>query len=361
MHRALSLLMLLLIVLSGCQGDTEKASPAMVPVAADSASAPSSGTRSIFDTEEMMGLIADRDGIRLAPNRREGHLLSDPYPADAFDRLVASWDILLPAGSGVDVFVQVSDGESWSGFYPLGSWSETPRSHSYSDERGYVDIDVLSLSRPHSQLRFRLDFKASDASPSLRDLSWTTWLDGERLYQPPRSENIFLSVAPRSQFSEGADIASEICSPTCLAMLLQHYDLPRDTREVAAGVYDHAEQLYGNWSFAAAYAASQGLPLHIRYLDDWAPLLASLRAGHPVICSIAFAPQQLSGSPIGSSPGHLVLVCGYELREGVPMFLVNDPAAPDTAGVARAYRADQFFAAWNGIAYLVDAARLPAK
>ena len=64
--------------------------------------------------------------------------------------------------------------------------------------------------------------------------------------------------------------------------------------------------------------------------------------------------MQLSGAPIASSSGHLLVLAGFD-AQGNPM--VNDPAAPSDQSVQRTYRRAQFERLWlarsGGTAYVI--------
>jgi hypothetical protein len=61
---------------------------------------------------------------------------------------------------------------------------------------------------------------------------------------------------------------------------------------------------------------------------------------------------ELSGAAAAETPGHLVVITGWERDE----VLVNDPAAPLAAGVPRRYRRDELTRVWlerSGMAYVL--------
>ncbi|QIK75309.1 hypothetical protein G7071_07570 [Nocardioides piscis] len=80
-----------------------------------------------------------------------------------------------------------------------------------------------------------------------------------------------------------------------------------------------------------------------------------IAAGVPLVASIAFGRGQLSGAPISSSAGHLLVVVGFE-RDGD--VIVNDPAAASNSAVRRVYDRDQFEDVWinasGGVVYVIN-------
>ena len=113
-----------------------------------------------------------------------------------------------------------------------------------------------------------------------------------------------------------------------------------------------------------AYANTTGLDAFVTRLTDLRDAERFIAAGIPLAASISFSSGQLSGAPISSTPGHLVVIVGFTATGSV---VVNDPAAPNSASVRRVYNRAQFEAAWlrksSGAVYVVrDPARpLPAR
>ncbi|HWJ82925.1 MAG TPA: C39 family peptidase [Nocardioides sp.] len=159
------------------------------------------------------------------------------------------------------------------------------------------------------------------------------------------------------------------CSPTSTSMVLGYYDaLPAPSRYrwvpssdpaswvdyAARATYDHDYDGTGNWPFNTAYAAPLAGKAFVTRLRSLAEAEKLVKAGIPVVASIAFADGELDGAPITASNGHLVVIVGFR-DNGNPV--VNDPAADTKAGVRRTYRRDQFEKVWldasGGMAYVI--------
>ena len=130
--------------------------------------------------------------------------------------------------------------------------------------------------------------------------------------------------------------------------------------QAARATYDVGWSGTGNWSFNMAYANSRGLDAFVTRLNDLREAERFIAAGIPLAASISFGPGQLSGAPIASTPGHLVVIVGFTASGAV---VVNDPAAPSNASVQRVYNRAQFEAAWlrksSGAVYVVHDAAHP--
>jgi hypothetical protein len=169
------------------------------------------------------------------------------------------------------------------------------------------------------------------------------------------------------------------CSPTSTSMVLGYYDrLPsprsygwvnpsyadRFVDHAARMTYDYRYQGTGNWPFNTAYAAARTGHAFVTRLRSLREAERFVKAGIPVVASIAFGSGKLTGSPLHASNGHLVVIVGFT-ADGDPV--VNDPAARQASGVRRTYDRGQFEDAWlvksGGLSYVIrdDAHPLPAR
>jgi hypothetical protein len=159
------------------------------------------------------------------------------------------------------------------------------------------------------------------------------------------------------------------CSPTSTAMVLAYWHRG-PSRAQTAWVKDSYRQPWvdyaarytyasgydgtGDWPFNTAYAAEFGLDAFVTRLRSLRQAELFVRAGIPLVASIAFARGELHGSPISSSAGHLLVIRGFTARGSV---VVNDPAAGSAAGVRRIYRRGEFERAWvgstGGVVYVI--------
>jgi hypothetical protein len=122
----------------------------------------------------------------------------------------------------------------------------------------------------------------------------------------------------------------------------------------ARAVYDYHYQGAGNWPFNTAYAASRGLVGDVTQLHDLSEAEPFVKAGIPLVASIAFTSNKLSGADIKSTNGHLVVIEGFT-GDGSKV-IVDDPASPDDASVKHFYDRAEFERAWipasGGIVYV---------
>jgi hypothetical protein len=168
---------------------------------------------------------------------------------------------------------------------------------------------------------------------------------------PARAAALAQSPPGRSQLSAPPAIAERICSPTCVSMVLDHWQHRHRWLDVVAECLDPATGTYGVWPLATAAAARRGSPGAVEVFADWVEPLTVLQAGVPLVTSIRFGRGELPGAPLVETHGHLVVVTAA----GPTGIAVCDPAAA-SGEVLREYPSEAFSRAWlrqRGAAYIL--------
>jgi hypothetical protein len=322
-------------------------------------------------------------------------------PGRRFTELVPSWTARTPNGTWLHVYVRVRtvDGRI-SRFKDMGSWSSSDQlfrrtsAGPQADAIARVATDTLMSTGPafngyqfriYLQRRNGLDGRpAVTRSPTVLALQAVVSRLPARFpttSRPLSSAPVWLAVPRFSQMIHaGQDPqygggGEAWCSPTSLAMVVGYYGkLPpawsyrwvpagwpdRVVNEFARLTYDHGYAGNGNWPFNTALATAWLPDTFVTRLPDLRAAERLVRAGIPVIASIAFGRGELDRAPISATNGHLVVIVGFN-RYGSP--IVNDPAAPDNRTVRRTYDRGQFERAWlngsGGLAYIVRDAAHP--
>lgn len=246
--------------------------------------------------------------------------------------------------------------------YFLGSFSIL-KSFSFSkeDEDLLIDVDVVKFKKKLKTFDVgSIIIAESDVSIKLINIVLTNTKKKTpyRRFLPPKEIN--LSVRKMSQMVFQVDYNQSICSPTSVAMVLDYYGIKADTLKIADYVYDNSLKIYGNWIFNTSYASSLGLYAFVARLNSYKELYEILKEGVPVIASITYDTDELKGSPIKKTKGHLLVIKGID-KDG--RVIVNDPAAKDIQSVEIKYDPKEFYKAWflnkYGTAYiLVDEKRI---
>ena len=318
-------------------------------------------------------------------------------PGFAFTELVASWNADTTATSLVEVDMQASpDGSYWTKWYVMGEWTYDDTSfHRTSvglqgDNDGTVAIDTFIAGKvPMTSYRLRVTLtraSTADASPTVRALGAMTSATPKKFTVPTARAYTGVATLPHAvpQFSQEIhagqfpqyDGGGEAwCSPTSTTMVLGYwgqYPTAADMAYIPAGyadpqvdyaaryTFDYHYNGTGNWPFNAAYAARYGMDAFVTRLRSLDEAEAFIRAGIPLVASIAVDPNKLDGFLFKSSSGHLLVITGITADGNV---MANDPASTSDATVPHVYDRGQFEDAWlnhsGGIVYVIHPASTP--
>lgn len=325
---------------------------------------------------------------------------SSPWVTSSFGitQLIASWEARTPGDSWIEIEVRGRDAKArTSSWDVLGRWAagdefvKRTTVSPQSDDLASVNVDTWVAAKPIGftswQLRVSLLRKAGTRGPTVSMVgavaSRLPDVDAVEVSTPGPQVGASLPVPSYSQMVHRGDFpqwgggGEAWCSPTSTSMVLGYYDaLPRPGAYsfVPAGhpapwvdyaarrTYDAQYQGTGNWPFNTAYAASLAGHAFVTRLRSLAEAEAFLAAGIPLVASLSWGPGKLTGAPVKSSDGHLMVIAGFTAYGDV---VVNDPAAKTAAGVRTIYDREEFENAWlptsGGTVYVIydDAHPLP--
>ena len=223
-------------------------------------------------------------------------------------------------------------------------------------QRAHVDgvsglctrIDYFETCRAVSNARLRL---LVDAREPPRDYLVAIGVRPARLpanLAQPADTPLLNIAAKRQGDAAREEIRPRICSPTCVSMAMDHLGIDHALHELVTAAYHRATDLYGVWPQNIWAASRWGAIGAIETTVDWSMIERAVAGGHPMAASIAFDEDDLTGSAVPASAGHLVIIRGIQNNRVV----VNDPAADDAP---RHYDAAEFLRAWltaRGVCYL---------
>ncbi|MDO9379586.1 MAG: C39 family peptidase [Nocardioidaceae bacterium] len=376
---------------------------ALVPTAAQAATAPVGTTRWTSDAQlakgSATGTRVSTGSIRhakavgrstVAGTAYAWSRWTSPWASTGFaaTEVIPSWNATTPTGSLVQVQVRVRTTAGRTGSWDtVADWASADSSVKrrsgtpQTDDVARVVADTVRATGSHRigawQVRLKLMRKAGAKSASVQSVgatfstarsvpatSRTTMTRTTRLAVPQYSQMIHMGEYPK--WNGGGEAW---CSPTSTTMVLRYLKSgptaaqyawvnkgyrDRFVDHGARQTFDYRYGGTGNWSFNTAYAGSFGLDAHVTRLRDLRDAEKLVKAGTPVIVSIEFSRGQLSGAPISSTAGHVVVITGFTADGRV---LVNDPAGTTNAAVDRTYDRAQFERAWiggsNGTAYVI--------
>lgn len=291
----------------------------------------------------------------------------------SFTQAIASWNADTPVGTWIETQIQAKLGDRWTKWYNLGVWAaddSTIERHSVKlqgDDDGDVAVDTLIVTNdtePLNAYRLKLRLFSEDGVtvPKVRNASLTfsdTPTTPDAL--APGNPELWKRVLPVPECSQMVypDGGRVWCSPTSTSMVLAYWTQdsgPCEPRVRAAveGVYDWLYDGHGNWPFNTAYAATHELEGYVARFTSFAQAEEWIAAGVPVVVSLAWGLGELTGAPLPSSNGHLMVLVGFDAG-GNPV--VNDPAMPTDDSVQRSYIREEFETLWlkhtSGTVYLI--------
>lgn len=310
------------------------------------------------------------------------------YPAKS---LVPSWSIATPRGTTAIIQARVRKGGTVGTWDMVAHWAtgddvvDRASGSSQGDDLVRLDTDTLVAKSSFDAWQVRITLRrtsSSGASPILRAVngvaaSYTTRSPSTSRTGMTRTTE--LAVPSSSQmthtghYPQWGSGGEAWCSPTATAMVMRYFGKGPSTGSYAWSgegqgfvdhaaryTFDHAYDGTGNWPFNTAYAAAYGTDSFVTRLYSLREAEAFIKAGIPLVASIAFDRGELDGSPLTSTPGHLLVIRGFRSDGAV---IVNDPAGDSNREVRRTYSRAQFERAWQrgsgGIVYVIRPTSVP--
>ena len=315
-------------------------------------------------------------------------------PGFSFTELIASWSATTPGNSFVEIRVRGRDASGRRSSWDLmGRWAKGDRHlkrstfGSQADDLADVNVDTWRAPGGLStyQLKVTLARKAGTSrNPGVDTIGAVVSrlpADAGTTSKPGPGRGIVLDVPQFSQMVHGGEFpeynggGEAWCSPTSTSMVLGYYDalpgprayswVPEDYPDpwvayAARYTFDHTYDGAGNWPFNTAYAATRAGKAFVTRLRSLREAERFIAAGIPLIASISFGSGEMTGAPISSTAGHLLVIVGFTEDGDV---VVNDPAGRNNSAVRRTYDRAQFERAWlprsGGLVYVIRDSKHP--
>jgi hypothetical protein len=301
-------------------------------------------------------------------------------PGFSLTELIPSWHANTPGSTWVRIDVRGRTADRTGSWDTVASWARDDRDFtrrtgpSQTDDLGRVLYDTwLTPGVTSWQVRVTLHRKVGGTkTPRLHTVgavvSRLPSVSTVRTSKPGAERGAalgkvlrvptFSQMVHRGSYPQYGGGGQAWCSPTSTAMVLGYYkSLPPPSAyswvrqghpdpvvpHLARQTYDSSYGGTGTWPFNTAFAATRtgnGFVTRLRSLREAERFIA---AGIPLIASVTFGSGQLSGAPISSTNGHLMVIVGFRKNGDV---VVNDPAASSNSGVRRVYDRGQFENVW---------------
>ncbi|MEM7630231.1 MAG: serine hydrolase [Planctomycetota bacterium] len=281
-------------------------------------------------------------------------------PEEAFTNALVSFNAEVPGGGGVAAEVCVEVGDGWSAWMAIADWGDVPvdRARETAWDGGRIAIDELISDEPIGRMRVRLVGFAGDEAAMPRvaraDVVVSRRSAG-RVLDARAGEAVETGTPFRACEIEGDDgLASRLCSPTSVAMLLAQRGVRPGYEELIGRVYDARHDLYGVWPRAIQAAYTFGVAGRLHRFGDWDEVRAHLLDVGPIAISLRGGEGEVRGMGYDASDGHLIVLTGLT-EDGDAVVL--DPAFGDEAEARRVYPAADLSEVWlrraRGTAYVL--------
>jgi hypothetical protein len=293
--------------------------------------------------------------------------------------LVASWNAQTPAGTWLQVHVRVLENNTWTHWYKLPMWASdfsAIQRHSIDDQwdtTGGIATDTFYtdvVPATAYQLSVTLFSTTASVSPTVSRMAvfasneestaptiepdQNTW--GTNLAVPQRSQ-----MLPEYSGLEYGGGGRVWCSPTSTSMIMAYWanvlhrpELNQTVPNAARDTYDFTYEGTGNWPYNTAYAGSYGLKAFVTRFYSMSQIEQWIKKGIPLVIGLAYEKDELPGTPIESSDGHLLVVRGFAANGDV---ITNDPAAASNEAVQITYNRAAIEKVWlkysKGLVYVM--------
>ncbi|MET1039185.1 MAG: peptidase C39 family protein [Aeromicrobium sp.] len=318
-----------------------------------------------------------------------------PWQAAGFDAttLIPSWSVKTPGSTWARIDVRVRNGSTVGSWDTVARWAgSTSRIKRSSDSaqtddlaRVATDTVIAAKGQSFDQWQVRVILhrpKGSRSTPTLHAVNGVAATYSTRSTGTSKTSmtaTVDLPVPRSSQmihkgeFPQWGGGGEAWCSPTSTSMIMRYFGKGPKKADyswsryadsfvdhAARYTYDHQYKGTGNWPFNTAYAANYSLDTFVTRLDSLREAEAYVQAGIPLVASVAFGRGELTGAPISSTPGHLLVIRGFT-RSG--QVIANDPAGSNNSNVRRVYSRAQFEKAWlkgsGGVVYVIRPTSVP--
>ncbi|MEL6796125.1 MAG: serine hydrolase [Planctomycetota bacterium] len=281
-------------------------------------------------------------------------------PESTFTNAVVSFNAVVADGGFVRADVAVPSDGDWSEWMPIADWGKPQGVATLptSWPGGRIAIDELIADDPIDRLRVRIVASAGDAGswPALHRVDVvTSRRDRDRVLDASPGDAITVDAPfQRTAIDDDPSLASRLCSPTSLGMLLAHRGQVPDYREMIDRVYDAKHDLYGVWPRAIQAAFSYGVPGRLHRFGCWTEVRAQLANVGPIAISLRAAEGEVRGMDYDASEGHIIVLIGLNEQGDA---IVLDPAFSTESEARRVYPAHDLSEVWlrraRGTAYVL--------
>ncbi|CAN5268813.1 peptidase C39 family protein [soil metagenome] len=341
-------------------------------------------------------IATPKSNSTLDGTRYEQSMWNSPWvePGFSFTELIASWSATTPGDSFVEIRVRGRDASGRKSSWDLmARWAKDDRFvkrstfGSQGDDLANMNVDTWRAPAGLTSYQLRVTLARKEGTtrnPGIDTVGAVVSRlpdDAGTTSKPGPGRGTVLDVPTYSQMIHEGDFpqwnggGEAWCSPTSTSMVLGYYDAlpgPKGYSWVPDGhtdpwvdyaarmTFDYSYDGTGNWPFNTAYAATRVDKAFVTRLRSLREAEQFIAAGIPLVASVSFGPGELTGAPISSTAGHLLVIVGFTDDGDV---VVNDPAGRTDSAVRHTYDRAQFERAWlprsGGTVYVIHDAAHP--
>lgn len=297
------------------------------------------------------------DFVELKEDAEEGYLETPIILTEKFSEITPSWNSKTNIDSSVELLIKIRIDNNWTSYVSYGVWSTD------GNNVGIKEHEIYEHIRVTSDRIFVKDGKFGDAvqikvifrgkNPKLKLIAFST--DGcEDEIVEGNYLRVLKNIPMISQLASGHKDARVICSPTSLTMVLMFHGKNVNLEQVTRGTLDSGNNAYGNWPQNVAFAGELGMRAYTKKCKSINSVKNFIAKGIPVIASVCVQDkEQLTGAISAFPHGHLMVVVGFEVKDGREYIVVNDPAANSDDEVRKSYLLDEWVKVWRHYLYVV--------
>jgi len=306
---------------------------------------------------EVENLIMSGEYLKLTQNCDEGYLVTPVIEVPKFAEISPSWNSQTNKDNSVELLIRLKIEENWTRYISYGIWSTDGNNkgikENQSDELAKVTTDRIFVNNNKfaDAVQIKVIFRGN--GPKLRLIAFTTD-SGEEEKVIGNCYKIIDNVPMISQLASGHKDSHSICSPTSLTMALKYHGILVELNDVTNGTFDTGSELYGNWPQNSAYAGEKGMRAYTKKCVSINSVKNLIVQNIPVVASVVSKEKDALDGAISAFPsGHLMVVVGFKMIDGVEYIVVNDPAADSNEEVRKDYKLDQWVKVWRHYIYVV--------
>lgn len=279
-----------------------------------------------------------------------------------FDELILSWNAQRPTDGTFLFYIRIKANE-WSPWLLYATWGSSGQSsfsETLQDGSARLHQDTLEMLNGKKATGFEIKITAEGNAAIDNIYALHVYTNGDKLQESIpfyKGPAVYIDVPGLSQMTLDHPRYCDLCSPTSTTAVTR-FLTENDTIDpvnFAQKVWDSGFDIFGNWVFSVAQAASLlGPEWHcwVERLNCFEGIYSRLQQGKPVIISVR---GPLTGSAQPYAQGHLMAVIGFDpLHQQV---ICMDSAFPTDEETHVRYKLSDFMAAWERrgrVAYIFD-------